>query len=128
MNTCSHYCSSTLPEWSYLIEWLPWLIIIAILAIIAIFAIKYGVEYNKTNKEYLFKAQSEEKQQHKEESKSFSELNNAIQELTKKLDSIGPIESKLREDVNNLETLLDTPKEENINYSWNCSSSKDSTI
>lgn len=62
MNTCSHYCSSTLPEWSYLIEWLPWLIIIAIiaiLAIIAIFAIKYDVEYNKTNKDYLLKSESQ---------------------------------------------------------------------
>lgn len=59
MNTCSHYCPSTLPEWSYLIEWLPWLIIIAILAIIAIFVIKYGVEYNKTNKDYLLKSESQ---------------------------------------------------------------------
>lgn len=128
MNTCSHYCSSTLPEWSYLIEWLPWLIIIAILAVVAIFSIKYGVEYNKTNKEYLFKTLSEDKQQHKEKSKSFSELNIAINELTNKLDSIDSIEGQLREDVDNLKTLLDTQKKENINYSWNCSFSKDSTI
>ena len=123
---CGSNCS-TFSAWNGLIKWLPWLFFSLLAFGVIIAFIKYGVEYNKTNKEYLFKAQSEEKQ-HKEESKSFSELNNAIQGLTKKLDSIDPIESKLREDVNNLETLLDTQKEENINYSWNCSSSKDSTI
>lgn len=66
VKACQNHCHSILPEWGYFIEWLPLLVIIVILAIIAIFVIKYGVEYNKTNKDYQFKMASTQDKQFSE--------------------------------------------------------------
>lgn len=105
-NTCKNDCHLPQSPWNDFIDWLPCIIIIAFLSIIVMFLIKYGVEYNKINKDYLLKTKEERNNQLTELKTELEYIHSTIDQMNNKFTSFEPLEKKFRKDIRSLKKLI----------------------
>lgn len=109
-NACKNDCHLPQSPWNDFIDWLPCIILIALLSIIVMFIIKYGVEYNRINKDYLLKTEKETTNKLMNIENNLNDALSKIEEVKDKLNDFKPLEEAFREDIQRLKKIIDKKK------------------